>query len=171
MRGPHHRRRIGLLLVAALFAIGCVDDDYVVSGPAWVELGTGVADFVSLADARDVAIVTGVQGGYMIPLSLRAGGVVAGDAADPSSPDNPAVAYRAYLVDSGLPVGVATRVRGLTTVDRDTVELVGTWLLFDPTVDRAELFDRDVRIELELTDATGARAEDAGVCRVLAPER
>jgi len=138
-------------------------------GPAWVDLGAGESAYSPLEDGGGVEIVMGPQGGYMIALALRAGGVVGGDAADPTRPENPRVTYQAHLEGSGATLGSITVINGLTAVDEQTFELVGTWLIFDSSLDTAEYFDQMIDVDVFLIDSDGRETGAGAAVTALAP--
>jgi hypothetical protein len=146
----------------------CGVDNEPPTGPPWVEVGTGLTAFAALADGDRVQIERGIQGGYMVPLALRAGGLVPGAKCDPDDARNPHVAYRLVRVITGAQVGESSRDLGLSRA-ADGYELIGTWTLFDPSLPTSEYFDQDVRIELEIADTRGVTAQDRVVVRALAP--
>lgn len=124
-------------------------------GPQWLEVGAGDRTYVAIEDGQTLSIVAGPQGGHMIALGLRAGGVIPGDPLDPTEIDNPRATFRINPVGSEDVVGITTVQRGLTTVDENTFELVGTWLVFNPSVDTALYFERDLRVDATLVDSLG----------------
>lgn len=158
------------LFLAALAGLGCGDD----LGPVWVELGQGETHHAVLADGDEVEIVEGPQGGTMIALSLAAGGVQAGDPADPTDPDNPRVTFQAFGASDStraVPFGSITVVRGLQANSDGDVELAGTWLIFDAALDEAQFFDQPLLVDLRIVDALGNEAEDSAEIFATAPER
>ena len=146
---------LGALLLALLLP-GCAD-----LGPAWVEVGDGQEQHTGLLDGDEVPIVLGPQGGYMIALSLGAGGVVSGDPADPTDPRNPRVTFQAFQPDEPEPLGSITVVRGLSPMDDGDLQLLGTWLIFDAALDTSVYFDQLIDVEAQITDARGNEATDS----------
>ncbi len=153
MRAKQHVMYAVLLPLALA---GCAD-----LGPAWVEVGDGEDQHTGLDDGDDVPIVLGPQGGYMIALSLGAGGVLAGDPADPTDPRNPRVTFQAFLPDEPEPLGSITPVRGLSPMDDGDLQLLGTWLIFDAALDTAVYFDQLIDVDVQITDARGNEASDS----------
>lgn len=158
----------GIAIAGAVAGCGA-EEEPPPTGPPWVEVGTGLESFGPLTDGQSLQIVRGIQGGHMVPLSLRAGGLVPGDDGDPDDARNPQVAYRLVLGATGAEVGTASRQLGLTRAG-DAYELVGTWTLFDPSLPTEDYFDQDVRIELDIADTRGVTAADSVVVRALAPQ-
>lgn len=153
-------RGAALLLLLACAAVGCDVD----LGPTWVEIGEGLEQHADLTDGDEVAIVEGPQGGYMIALSLGAGGVVAGDPADPTDPKNPRVTFQAFREDDSDradPLGSITVVRGLDRTDDGDLELVGTWLVFDAALETSVYFDQVIVTDVRLVDTRGNEATDS----------
>ncbi len=148
-------------LLLLLLLTGCVD-----LGPSWVAIGQGEAEHVELSEGDAVPIVQGPQGGYMVALSLRAGGLLAGDPADPTDPDNPRVTFQAFAEGVEDPLGSITVVRGLAEVD-DELELTGTWLVFDAALDTSVYFDQPVELAVRVVDPQGNEAEDAATVEAL----
>jgi hypothetical protein len=152
-----------LLAAATLLSlVGCSAD----LGPSWVVIGQGDEHHAELADGDDVSIILGPQGGYMVPLSLRAGGILGGDPDDPTDPDNPRVTFQAFLQEDGEgadPLGSITVVRGLDAVDEAEFELLGTWLVFDAAVDTSVYFDQPLRVDARIADPLGNEATDSVV--------
>ena len=70
--------RMALLGGALLTAAAC--DDAPAPEPVVVELGSGVDDFVAVADGETLRITEGLQGGYHIFGSVRTEGIEAWDA-------------------------------------------------------------------------------------------
>jgi len=151
------------LLVAlsvAFVLAGCGPD----LGPAWVEIGEGRADHSGLDDGDEVTIVEGPQGGYMVALSMGAGGVLAGDPADPTDPDNPRVTFQAFLQDLAVhphALGSITVIRGLDEGADGDLRLVGTWLIFDPALETSVYFDQPIVVDVKIVDALGNEATDS----------
>ena len=158
---------LGLCVAASLLA--CSGDGLSPEGPAWVEMGAGETEFGALGDGDVVQIVAGPQGGYMIALGLRAGGVVPGDPSDPADPDNPRTTFRAADPDTGDVLGIVTQQRGLITVNDETFELVGSWLIFNPTIDTSMYFDREIGLSVSLVDALESDTLDEVSVVVSAP--
>ena len=64
--------------------------------PPEVSLGTGVEAYVPVEDGDPITIVFGPQGGYHLDGSMRAQGIVAGDADDLGDPTNPLTIFRVW---------------------------------------------------------------------------
>jgi hypothetical protein len=146
-----------VFVVLSAFVAGC-------GGDAWVEVGTGRAEHVDLVDGDEVEIVEGPQGGYMIAMSLVAGGVMAGDPADPTDPDNPRVTFQAFAdddVDRAAPLGSITIIRGLDRADDGALLLAGTWLIFNAALETTEYFDQAIVVDVRIVDAHGSEAADS----------
>lgn len=156
-------RALGCTLVALA---ACGGDDTA----AWLMVGAGETRFVELRDGDHIEVVLGFQGGHMLLLALRAGGVVAGDPGDPTDSDNPRVTYSAFAVDTEQILGVITEQRGLVRQE-DEFELVGAALIFNPALDTSLYFDRDLRIEIALVDKRGVEVRDSVTVTTDAPTR
>jgi len=157
---------VWLGLAAAVSA--CAGDDQPV-GPAWVEIGAGADQFAPLADGDSVSIVLGPQGGFMVALALRTGGIVPGDPSDPTDPDNPRVTFRIVPAGGGDPFGVVTEQRGVSAAGDDGYELAGSWLIFNPALDTADYFDQMVDLSVTVVDRRGESASDGVSVTALAP--
>ncbi len=139
-------RRLPHLLVLVGLAAGCSGG--AAPGEGVVELGTGEWEFVPLADAQEVELVFGAQGGYHVWTSFRAEGLSAEDvmleietqAADGSTAPQ----------TSRVPVDFDRTADG-------SIELVG-WpaILADPGC----VVDRMLHVQVRLTDRRGATATD-----------
>ena len=137
-------------------------------GGAWADLGAGERDYVPLDEDDSVQIVLGPQGGHMIALGLQAGGILGGDPADPTEPDNPRITYQCLLGDQLL--GSITVAAGLQPVGDGALEIVGTWLVFDSSVDTSLYFDEPLRLSALVVDSRGHSAGDEVTVLAVAPE-
>ncbi len=155
----------------SLVAVSCTPADEPELGDAWVVVGAGEESYSELVDEDEVPIVQGPQGGFMIALSLQAGGVVGGDPLDPTKPANPRATFQAFPSEDpeAAPLGSITVVRGLTPIGGKAFELLGTWLIFDPSLPVESYFDTDMEIVVTLVDTEGDTASDSVAITALAP--
>ena len=118
-----------------------------------MEVGTGEATFEALADGDALVYDLGPQGGWHVFGSLRAAGVVPGDAEDFSSPDNPIVSFLVHL--DGAPLGGYEDLPRPLDPAGDRFELVGDTLVLD-ILDAEEIDGREATLDATLNDACGA---------------
>jgi len=146
------RIRFALSLLLTLFAFACISGGPTPEGV--LELGTGEAEFVPLADGQDVDLTAGAQGGHHLWLSIRTEGLSSGRCDlhvgvwpedDPGAQQNSWVGVRVNPAVDGAP---------------GTLEYIG-WpgLIANP-----ECFvERRVHFQVELTDERGVHAMDERV--------
>lgn len=160
-------------MITLLIALGCTpsDGDPTDTGtplpdlsPA-VEIGTGETEFVPLAEGDEVVVVFGPQGGYHLDGSLRAQGIVPGDADDLSSPDNPTTIFRVFDA-AGLPVAgtegstEVDYVQGIdATAEPGVFEMVGRRIFLDIPNDDVLVGDL-IDVEVEVRDVEGTVVTD-----------
>lgn len=163
MRGALFTSLATILLCAAA---GCAEPDL---GPPWAEIGAGESAFSPLDDGDTIQIVGGPQGGFMMALAVRAGGIGAGDERDPSDPSNPRITFRAWLAGETDPVGIITLQRGMAADGSGELETHGTWLIFNPAVGTELYFDATLTLEVKIVDAAGRTAQDEVEVYALSP--
>ncbi len=139
-------------------------------GEGWVALGTGAEEYTLLLDGSTVSIDLGLQGSHMVVLAIQAGGVDPGDPNALADPDNPRIQFRGFSVDTGEQIAWGDLRRGLTTVDEDTFELAGAYVVFNGGLDESEYFDREIRVEVTLVDAEQTTYVDEVIVTAAAPE-
>jgi hypothetical protein len=119
-----------------------------------VELGTGEESFEALADYDEIFIVQGPQGGYHFTASLLAWGVNAGNPDDLGDPSNPTITFRAFEGSTQVDIGVEY-TQGLKDGGEEfRYQLLGRRVILAIESD-TELDGREVRLEVELSDADG----------------
>lgn len=126
--------------LAAALAGGCASSAAIEPAEASLEVGTGTARFVPLADGDEVAMVRGAQGGWHLWVSVRAEGLdtglgsleIAHEPADESEPEQVSrvgvtfdppdaqgrrvsLGWQAILADPACSVGRLHRVRVTVT--------------------------------------------------------
>jgi hypothetical protein len=136
-------------------------------GPSWVELGLGTDTFLSGESMGEVPVVLGPQGGYMVALCLQAGGVLAGDPTDPSHPNNPRSTFQASR--DGELLGSTTVAMGLHQRHDGDLELLGSWLIFNPALPTSTYLDQELWVTVHIADVYGNEAEDGVTLRAVAP--
>ncbi|MSP16657.1 MAG: hypothetical protein EXR73_08615 [Myxococcales bacterium] len=162
-----HFARLALVLLAHAGA-ACrppPDAAAVDAAPAWVELGTGAEGFVPLAAAGPLALYTGMQGGFHLFLSLRAGNLAPGDPTlttvscdSEDARDNPCIDLVVREGDAELDLFVPLRLALVGDGD-------GAYLLPRPRLvqldvpDVAALAGRSVTVRATVTDRFGVSAE------------
>lgn len=147
--------RLAAALSLALLPAGCGGGG--VQGEPWVELGTGGEAFEPLADGQDLAFEQGPQGGFHLPVALRAGGV---------RPSEAEVRMVTHPAGQERP-----RQEGIYVVDLARAGDPGVYEYLGLTaiLTRPEcMVDRELHLALELTDRKGRAASDA---RVVVPRR
>lgn len=160
--------RLTLALFLCLGACDPAAESDVPGGPPWLQLGAGDRGFSPLDDGDVVDIVLGPQGGYMVALAIRSGGLVAGDPSDAADPDNPRVTFRMSTPD-GIDLGLTTLQQGLEPVEADVYERSGAWVVFNASVHTDMYFGQEVLLEVVLVDVRGERASDSVRVRCRAP--
>ncbi len=152
----------GALLAALVLANACLSESEAVPlpGPAQVNIGAGFDAFADLTDGDAVQVEAGPQGGLMVVLAIEAGGIVPGDPSDPSHPDNPRMTFRAIDASTDAVLGILTQQKGLSLVGEDGAESLGSWLVFNPSIETSVYFDQEIRIEVLLVDVHGVTVED-----------
>ncbi len=139
-----------------------------------IELGTGEGGFEPMPD--EVRLVYGPQGGFHIVGHARITGLTPGNLVDPADPSNPTTRFRAIFVDTGestnpdvsatscgLRLGYQTS--GSTATFPSFVEI-----RYDVALAPSQIFDRDVRVIVEIIDSTGGYARDEKIVTPHEPE-
>lgn len=150
--------RARIIGACAGLLLGCGDQ----AGPLALTIGTGEAAFAPLADGQEVSLVRGSQGGHHAWVSLRASGMT-------SEYGLVEIRWEDLSGNRETLEGSPVRLRFAELepeetdpahVDPEVRELVG----YPGVVAQPGCWlDRDVRLEVRLTDAMGAVAEDARI--------
>jgi hypothetical protein len=70
-------RAAALAGLSVALSVGCVDDGFLrPPGEPAVEVGTGEAEFVEVAEGEEIALAEGAQGGYHLWVAVRATGLI-----------------------------------------------------------------------------------------------
>jgi hypothetical protein len=127
-----------------------------------IELGTGESGFVPMPD--DVQLVFGSQNGFHIVGHARITGLAAGDPDNPLDPANPTTRFRAIFADTGESINptvtatsCGTRL-GYTQAGPGTVFPASVEIRYDVAIAPESIFERDVRVIVEIIDSTSAFA-------------
>ena len=154
--------RVAALALAALALFSCGgDDEPVIEGPPRVELGTGEADFESLADGDDIEVVLGPQGGFHLVGSARVGGIHPGDSGDLGDPDNPTTTFRVFVGSTRFDAMASSYTQGLAPAGNAEYEMIGRFVILD-ILDDTELDGMTVRFDVDVVAADGtAMASDS----------
>jgi hypothetical protein len=146
------------------------------AGPCWpvdgtttggtIQLGGGEGDFVAMPD--ELPVVFGSQNGYHIPVNARMTGMVPGNQTNVLDPINPRTRFGAFFVDTGEPInGAKCPIRlaykpasdGSAAFDL----LVASAVLFEVGLPEDQIFERQVRVVVEIIDHDGTYATDEKV--------
>lgn len=128
--------------------------------PPGVSLGTGIETYVPIEDGDPITITFGPQGGYHLDGSLRAQGIVVGDADDLTHPGNPLTVFRVWDATgdpiSGLEGAEEIQYReGLDpTAEAGVFEMVGRRIFLDIPSDDA-IVGTTIEVEVEIEDVDG----------------
>jgi hypothetical protein len=147
------RRGLALFFVAACGGSGTTGDPI---GPpeetcpgTELKLGTGLREYLPVADGDTVSLYRGPQGGYMVYLSVHALGL------DPA--DN-MLCYTERFADSGTVFGEGCwRVRLTNDMGGGWWERVGVWgeVEADYWTRPLAIRGKNVRVDVKLTDSKG----------------
>lgn len=174
---------LAMLGVMASIASGCGSSDEVsmdAPGPCWpvvtpaptpgaaIRIGTGEMTYEPMPD--EPRLVFGPQGGFHIVVHAQVTAIKPGDPANVLDGDNPRTRFRAFFVDTGLPINsiqCGFRV-GYKPVADDVYELAASSaVLFDVGVPESQIFGRQVRVVADIIDVDNTYATDEKVvtCR------
>lgn len=151
-----------LFIVVLLSLVACEQGEDPVMGPPWLELGSGLSEFIPVSDGDPLPLVYGIQGGWHIDTAARLGGVDLDGAFltyNAFDPDNDALlnySYDAYLSEALL-----------QELDDGWLRL-GDRVVFDVASDD-DILDRTIQIEVTLTDVAGDTWQDTRTVVVVAP--
>ncbi len=167
------RLRMLCLLVLAVVACGTATDSGVFDpeelGPATLQIGAGEKIYQPLEDGTSIPIVMGLQGGHMVAMGMRVTGIVSGDPSDPSHPDNPRFTFRASLAETEEPLAIITLQRGLFDGPDGAAMIWGSWMIFNPAVETAAYFGKEIEIGLRVVDVLGTELETSVMVMAVAP--
>jgi hypothetical protein len=150
------------------------------AGPCWpvegttpggtVQLGGGEGAFVPMGD--EINVVYGSQSGFHIPVHARMTGMVPGNPTNVLDPMNPRTRFRAFFVDTGEPLNegacpVRLAYQPATGAEFDLLR--DSAVLFQVGLPEDEIFGREVRVVVELIDATGKYATEEKIVTCRAP--
>ncbi|GAB4561812.1 MAG: hypothetical protein Tsb0020_09630 [Haliangiales bacterium] len=125
-----------------------------------VELGTGESGFESLADADEIGITAGLQGGYHFVGHARAEGIMPGAQALPPE-QNPVTHFRLFRADGVEITGSeCSYPRAYVDSDAGGYELPYGQLLIVSRSEGMALIGEQVRITVEVLDGEGNYASD-----------
>ncbi len=150
-------------------------------GPCWPDqppppqggtavLGTGRDGFEPMPD--ELPLEYGAQDGFMLITNVRMSGFVPGNPQDVLDPKNPRTRVRAYFDDTNEPLNYYITCPFRTAYVPDGAEyrlIEAVPIVFETCWRSVHLFDRKVRIELEVLDGTGAYATDVKVVTAVRP--
>jgi len=141
--------------------VGCAAEEPEPVPESWCELGYGEESWSAAATDDPVEIVLGPQGGYMIAFGLQASGIEGGDPSDPTVTENPRATFQARLSadPDGDPIGSITVMAGLTPVE-GVLQLVGIWLILDPTLPLDDVFNQPIDVTVDLVTSGGVTLHD-----------
>lgn len=151
-----YRSGLLLFLLAWIAPVGCGGG---VGENAVVELGRGESRFMPLEDGERLPLVPGSQGGYHVWVSFRSWGL---------QPDRVDLTLTTELRGVDGSEGEAHAMINLQPREEGGGHVFPGWPARVRIPECAH--DRELRIEVSLTDRSGARASDARVVIVEAPE-
>ena len=179
--------RIYVAIVLLSSVLGCGDDgpsttpmpdsstdvsiDAPMSAPCWfdtytpagtIALGTG-NDYVPMGD--HVNLEYGSQNGFHIPVHARITGLAPGNPTDPLDEGNPRTRFHGFFVATGEPVNPGRcGIRLGYVPNGGAFDLArGSAILFDTALTGVDLFGIQVRVVVEIIDASGNYAIDEKV--------
>lgn len=156
-------RMRSMLSMVFLFSLSACDEGErpVVADP-WLELGSGLSEFVQVSDGDTLPLVYGIQGGWHVDTAARLGGI---------DLDGAFLTYDAFDPDSGELLNYsyeATLSEALLLEQEDGWLRLGDRVVFDVASD-TDVLDRTIRIEATLTDAAGNTWQDTRTVVVVSP--
>lgn len=128
-----------------------------------IELGTGETAFEPLADGDTIYIVYGPQGGYHFTVSMNVQGINAGDPNNLDDPSNPVTSFRAYRDGEIIDLDASTYQQGIDPIigEPGRYQMLGRRLILNYFPDTVEdLYDDEVEVTVEVTDADGVSLTD-----------
>lgn len=159
------------LLLIALGTIysgaGCGDDGAADAGMQAVELGSGALEFSPLQDGQELLLVAGTQGGYHFVVNPRVRGILTGNPAVQGELGNPQTRFAVFRedgsqIDAMGPIyrlGYEPAEDGWFQLRSGRILQIDQQLVIDEGVIPA-IYDEQVRLEVEIRDAKGARISD-----------
>ena len=151
-----------LSLVVLLSLSACDEEERPVAEDPWLELGSGLSEFIPVSDGDALPLVYGIQGGWHVDTAARLGGIdldgafLTYDAVDPDSGELLNYSYEATLSEA------------LLQEQEDGWLRLGDRVVFDVVSD-TDVLDRTIRIEATLTNAAGDTWQDTRTVVVVAP--
>ena len=149
-------------MLALLPLVACAEEPAEPDVEPWLELGTGLVEFIPVEDGDEVELVYGPQGGWHVDTSAEFGGVEL---------EGASLVYEALDPDDGRPLNYPYEAH----LDASLVQEVddgwlrlGDRVVFDVDSD-AEILGRTIRIELTLRDGRGDELQDTRTVDVVSP--
>ena len=150
-------------------------------GPCWPELvhtpkgsatvGTGTGAYQDMPE--DLPLEYGIQDGFMLIANARMSGFAPGNLQDPYDEGNLRTRIHAYFDDTNIPLNFYAHCpHRYPYVDSGTGDYVlyeSIQVIFEPCWRSAHLFDKRIRVEMELMDNEGGFATDVKVVTARAP--
>ncbi len=163
MQVPRASLPLLFVLISGVLA-ACGDDPP--SGPGTIEIGSGALEFVPITDGQELEIVAGVQGGYHFVINARMQNLIPGDPSMPNALGNPQTRFSIYLEDGQRVDNMSPPYRlGYRSAADEWRELPsGRILQLDDGLIAnedliPEIYGQDVRVVVEIRDASGREAE------------
>ncbi len=138
-----------------------------------IQLGTGYDDFRPMTD--ELELVWGTQGGFHLEVHARISGLNPGGAVnvlDTLDASNPRTMFRAFWVDTGESINDnSCGIRIGYTPSCTAVDLAkSSAILYEVGLPTSQIFDRQVRIVVEIIDSEGGYAIDEKLVMPRAPQ-
>lgn len=166
---------------ALVDAASDADVDAPPAGPCWPDLvhtpkgsvtvGTGRDGFQDMPE--DLPLEYGIQDGFMLIANARMTGFEPGNAQDPYDPANLRTRIHAYFDDTNVPLNFFAycphRYPYVPSGNGDFVLYESIAVIFETCWRSAHLFDKRIRVEMELMDNDGGFATDVKVVTARAP--
>lgn len=133
-------------------------------------LGTGTDTFVPMPD--ELQLQHGASGGYSVIVNARMTGLAPGNVENLFDPDNPRTRIRGFFADDNVPISrysmcpfrLGYRVVGDAYQLAEPVSII-----FETCWHSDQLFNRPIRIEATIMDASGGYAHAANTVVLLPP--